>query len=83
MWLVLSKVTLLVTGLLQRGHGEGLPVSGTEEEVGGPCLALHPMSSASYDTSNPLLHTRVTTRRVGLGRGVNRRPVEERDPGQM
>lgn len=29
-WLVLSKVTFLVTGLLQRGHGEGLPVSGTE-----------------------------------------------------
>ena len=77
-WLVVSKVTFLVSGLLQRGHGEGVPVSATEEELGGSCLALHPMSSASYDTSNPLLHTRVTTRRVGWGRGVNRRPVEEK-----
>ena len=77
-WLVLSKVTFLVTGLLQRGQGEGVPVSATEEELGGPCLALHSMSSASSDTSNLLLHTRVTTRRVGWGRGVNRRPVEEK-----
>ena len=66
-WLVLSKATFLFAGPLQRGHGEGVPVSGTEEEVGGPCLALHPTSPSSYDASNPLLHTEVTTEGWGGG----------------
>ena len=35
-WLVLSKVTFLVTGLLQRGHGEGVPVSATEGDLPDP-----------------------------------------------
>lgn len=39
-WLVLPKVTFLVTGLLQSGHGEGVQVSSTEEGMRDPCLSL-------------------------------------------